>query len=100
MRVLLDECLPLRLGSAIVGHTVTTVPKAGWASIKNGRLLQLIAGAHDAFITIDKNMPAQQPMSNLPFGVIVLKAKSNRIADVLPMATAILVPCRPFDLVT
>ena len=50
MRVILDECLPRRLGSDLAGHLVTTVPQAGWAGVSNGKLLALIAGTYDAFI--------------------------------------------------
>jgi hypothetical protein len=36
MRILLDECLPKDFAKKLVGHEVTTVPQAGWASISNG----------------------------------------------------------------
>jgi len=81
MRVLLDECLPRRLGSELTGHVVSTVPQAGWAGISNGKLLTLIAGHYDAFLTVDKNLPAQQKTAALSFGVIVLRAPSSRLAD-------------------
>lgn len=58
MRVLLDECLPRKLGRLLVGHEVTKVQQAGWAGLVNGRLLQQIDGSHDAFITVDRNLPA------------------------------------------
>ena len=43
MRILLDECLPARLRRDLPGHEVLTVPRAGWAGVKNGKLLRLIA---------------------------------------------------------
>ncbi len=43
MRLLLDECLPARLRHDLPGHEVQTVPGMGWAGIKNGKLLRLIA---------------------------------------------------------
>jgi hypothetical protein len=57
MRVILDECLPRRLGLELSGHLVSTVPLAGWAGISNGKLLARINGNYDAFITVDKNLP-------------------------------------------
>lgn len=60
MRVLLDECLPRRLGLELVGHLVSTVPQAGWTGISNGKLLQLIAGNYDVFLTVDRNIPANR----------------------------------------
>ncbi len=90
MRVLLDECLPRRLGAELVGHTVTTVQRAGWAGLVNGALLAQIDGAFDAFITIDRNMPAQQRLNGRSFGVIVLRARSNRLQSLRPLVPEIL----------
>ena len=51
MRVLIDECLNWRLGRALVGHYVTSVPRLGWSGISNGRLLA--QDQFDVFITGD-----------------------------------------------
>ena len=87
MRILLDECLPARLRRDLPGHDVQTVPRAGWAGIKNGRLLRLIADSDgfDIFLTMDKNLPQQQQFKNLPFAIVVLRAKSNRFEDTHPL---------------
>lgn len=90
MRVLLDECLPRRLGLELAGHAVTTVHQAGWAGISNGKLLALIAGNYDAFLTVDKNLPAQQKTAALSFGVVVLRAPSNQLTDLRPLVPQIL----------
>src|ERR1035441_2532025 len=92
MRILLDECLPARFRRELPGHETQTVPQAGWAGIKNGRLLRLIAdsGKFDVFLTVDKNLPRQQKISGLPFAVVVLRARSNNIADARPFAPEIL----------
>lgn len=47
MRILLDECVPARLGRELVGHEVRTVPEMGWASKENGVLLSLAEGEFD-----------------------------------------------------
>jgi hypothetical protein len=88
--VLLDECLPRRLGLELTGHLVSTVAQAGWAGTSNGKLLELIAGQYDAFLTVDKNLPAQQKTAALPFGVVVLRAPSNQLADLRPFVAQIL----------
>jgi predicted nuclease of predicted toxin-antitoxin system len=82
MRILLDECLPKDLARELPGHEVTTVPQAGWASISNGKLLRLIAdsGKFDLFLTVDKRLPQQNKTSALPFAIVVLRAKSNRMS--------------------
>jgi predicted nuclease of predicted toxin-antitoxin system len=92
MRILFDECLPARLRRNLPGHDVQTVPQAGWASISNGKLLRLIAdsGKFDVFLTVDKNLPQQQKIEGLPFAVVVLRSKSNRLADVVPFTPEIL----------
>jgi predicted nuclease of predicted toxin-antitoxin system len=92
MRVLLDECLPARLREHLPGHEIQTVPRAGWAGIKNGRLLRLIAdsGKFDVFLTVDKNLPREQIIAGLSFAVVVLRARSNRIASVRLFAPEIL----------
>ena len=90
MRIILDECLPRRLGPELTGHLVSTVSQAGWAGISNGKLLARISGNFDAFLTVDKNLPAQQQTSALPFGVVVLRAPFNRLEDLRPLVSAIL----------
>jgi predicted nuclease of predicted toxin-antitoxin system len=87
MRILLDECLPSRLQRDFPGHEVQTVPRAGWAGIKNGALLRLIAdsGKFDLFVTMDKSLLHQQPLKDLPFAVVLLRAKSNRFDDTHPL---------------
>lgn len=90
MKVLLDECLPRKLGRLLVGHEVSTVPEAGWAGVSNGKLLARVAGNFEAFITVDQNLPAQQKTAALSFGIIVLHSRTNQLSDLAPLAPAIL----------
>lgn len=90
MRVLLDECLPKRLKRFLIGHQVSTVPEAGWAGKKNGELVGLASGKFEAFITIDRNLVYQQNLSSVPFGVVVLSARINRMGDLEPLVPRIL----------
>ncbi len=92
MRFLLDECLPKDLAKELAGHDVRTVPQAGWASISNGKLLGLIAasGKFDVLLTVDKNLPQQNKIKTLPFAIVILRAKSNRLPHILPFAAEIL----------
>ncbi|MGD9968411.1 MAG: hypothetical protein AB7T59_17980 [Hyphomonadaceae bacterium] len=90
MRILLDECLPRRLGAKLVGHVLFTVPQAGWAGVSNGALLDRIEGAFDAFITIDRNLPARQQVGGRGFGVVAIRAVSNRFEDLAPLVPEIL----------
>ena len=87
MRIILDECLPARLRRDLLSHDVRTVPGESWAGIKNGKLLRLIAdsGRFDLFLTMDKSLPHQQRIGDLPFAVVILRAKSNRFEDTHPL---------------
>ena len=62
------------------------------ASVSNGRLLRLIAdsGRFDLFVTMDKRLPDQNKSKGLPFAIVVLRAKSNRLIHVKPFAVEIL----------
>lgn len=90
MRVLLDECVPRPLGRLIVGHTVETVQRMGWAGIKNGALLALMAERFDVFLTSDQNIPYQQNLTNLPVALVILVAPSNRLDVLEPLVPQLL----------
>ena len=85
MRLLLDESVPRRLRGALPNHEVKTVVEMGWGGIKNGNLLALAAASFDAFITVDKNLPYQQNLSDLALAVVVLDANSNELPALLPL---------------
>jgi hypothetical protein len=63
MRVLLDECLPWRLKGHLHGHEV---------------------------MTVDSNLAYQQHLVGLPFAVVVVTARSNRLPDLMPIVPQIL----------
>ena len=90
MRVLLDECVDRRLASEIPGHEVTTVPEAGWAAVKNGDLLAVAEKSFDVFITVDRNLSFQQSLPRFAIAVVVLRARSNRLADLRPLIPQLL----------
>jgi hypothetical protein len=43
-----------------------------------------MAKRFDVLVTVDKSLPKQQRIDNRPLAVIVLRAKTNRLADLLP----------------
>lgn len=83
MKVLLDECIDRRLAKYLTTLTVLTVPQMGWSGLKNGKLLKVAEENFDAFITVDKNLSIQQPVSNFNIAVLVIKTKSNRLNDLI-----------------
>ncbi len=58
-----------------------TVPEVGWAALKNGEPLARAQRDFEAFVTVDRNLSFQQDLSRFSIAVIVLRARSNRVAD-------------------
>lgn len=90
MRVLLDENLPIDLAAQIANHEVDTVLGLGWDGVTNGELLRRCHGRFDALVTMDRNFEFQQPISKQSFGVILIRAKSNRLAHLVPLIPQLL----------
>ena len=85
MRVLLDECVHAGIKKAFPDHIVKTVPETGWSGIKNGKLLALIAGNFDVFLTIDQNIRYQQNLAGLPFAILFVAVPNNMLESYLPL---------------
>jgi predicted nuclease of predicted toxin-antitoxin system len=84
VRVLLDGCVPSRLADELSEHEVSTAPEMGWADLDDGPLLDAMAERFDVLVTGDKSLPKQQRIDNRPLAVVILRAKTNRLADLLP----------------
>jgi predicted nuclease of predicted toxin-antitoxin system len=85
MRLLLDESVPRRFALLLPDHEVKTVVQVGWGGTKNGALLSLAGREFDVFITVDANLPYQQNIAALPIAVVVLKALSNELVNLIPL---------------
>lgn len=90
MRVLLDNCVPWRLGQHITGHSVDSAMRWGWAALDDGPLLDAMAGSFDVLVTVDKSIPHQQRIDTRPVAVVLLRATSNHIGALLPLMPALL----------
>jgi hypothetical protein len=88
--VLVDECVDWRLARDITGHEVRTARQMGWTAMKNGDLLALAAKEFDVFLTVDRNLSFQQNIPAFAIAVIVLRASSNRLADLRPLIPELL----------
>jgi len=62
----------------------------GWATIKNGELLVLAEKEFDVFITVDRNLEFQQNLAKFDIAVLILRAPSNRLADLKPLVPKVL----------
>ena len=102
MKVLVDECVNWRLLRDIVGHEVKTARQMGWSTIRNGVLLGLAAKEFEVFVTVDRNLSFQQNLPAFAIAVIVLRAPTNRLSDLLPLVPDLLacIPTAKSDAVT
>jgi len=81
VKILLDECVPKRLGRLLSEHDVVTTPQAV------GQALQMVSCSSEAskdfdvFVTVDRSLAFQQNPSNLPLPVVVIHARSNKLRD-------------------
>jgi hypothetical protein len=85
VKILLDECVDWRLARDLHGHEVRTARQMGWAAIKNGELLSLASEIFDVFVTVDRNLAFQQNTGSISIGIVVIQAKTNRLADLKPL---------------
>ncbi len=80
MKILLDECLPIKLKTEYVEYDVKTVQEMGWQGKSNGDLLaKAVKNNFDVFFTIDKNLKHQQNLRNYKICIIVLDVKKNTL---------------------
>jgi predicted nuclease of predicted toxin-antitoxin system len=90
-RLLLDECVPKRLGRLIERHEVRTVSDMRWTSAPDRNLLRRAAAEDfDVVVTVDRSLPLQQRTRDLTLAIVVLRARSNRYADLVELIPALL----------
>lgn len=105
MKILLDENLPHDLRHFLPGHEVATVAYLAWTGLRNGELMaRAAAEAFDALLTMDSGIAYQQNLDTLPLSVVAIRAVTNKLDDLRPLAPAILraledLPPRTFVLV-
>ena|SRR5258708_5950547 len=85
MRVLLDECIPVRVAAELPKHDVQTIRGMSWRGKKNGELLKLTAAKFNVFVAIDKGLEYQQRIAHLRLGIVTLVAPSNEFEVLLPL---------------
>src|SRR5215467_2247403 len=89
MRILIDECIDERFRNSFPGHDCQTSRYAGLAGLKNGDLLAAAeAAGFEVFLTVDQGIEYQQNLSGRNIAIIILRAKSNRLADLLRLVPA------------
>ena len=91
MRVLIDECIPRKFESSLTPHDCQTAPEAGLAGKKNGELIGLAEGRFDVLVTLDKGLEFQQNLTGRKIAIVLIRSKSNRMADLQQHTRACLV---------
>ena len=90
MRILLDETLPHTFVGGLRGLRVSTVQAEGWSGTKTGELLRRAHQRLDALLTMDRGLQYQQNLSGLGVRIVVIHARSNRMAHLSPLIDSIL----------
>ena len=65
-------------------------PKLVWPAKKNGELIGLAEGRFDMLVTLDKGLEFQQNLTGRKIAIVLMRSKSNRIADLQQHASACL----------
>ena len=90
MKILLDHCVPKRLGSHLAGHAVSTTRQMRWEALRNGKLLAVAAPQFDLLLTVDKGFEHQHNLDTLPLSVVLLIAQSNQLSDLVALVPDLL----------
>ena len=91
MRILIDECVDERFRNALPGHDCQTARYAGLAGLKNGEILATAESVgFEVLVTVDQGIKYQQNLITRKLAIFILRAKSNRLKDLLPLAPLLL----------
>ena len=77
--------MPWEMRRLFPGHEVYTVHYMGWDGKVNGELLALARGEFDVLITMDRSIPPQQNLSENDVAIILVRARTNKIQDLMPL---------------
>jgi predicted nuclease of predicted toxin-antitoxin system len=95
MKILIDECVPRKLKRHLSDHDCTTVPEAGLAGKDNGELLSAAEKlGFDVFLTLDRGFEYEQSLAARAIAVLIFRAKSSQIDDLLPLVPRCLAELR------
>ena len=91
MKILLDNCVPLKFARLLVGHEVIHCSRIGWERLVNGRLLAAAeAEGFPVLVTVDRSMQFQQNMAGRTIAIIYLRAPKNSMPKLGPLAGEVL----------
>jgi predicted nuclease of predicted toxin-antitoxin system len=86
VRILLDECLDLRLRHQFPGHECVTVQYLGEKGAEDGKLLDRVGDQFDVLITVDGTMPFQQNLKkHNGLSAILITEGDGSIVTIMPL---------------
>jgi hypothetical protein len=83
LKILLDEGVPKVIQQRLTKLSISNVEAMGWRGIKNGALLDLMAGQFQVLITADKNLPFQQNLKKRQISIVILP--TNDVPSVIAL---------------
>jgi len=85
MKVLLDECCPKPLQTALTSAEIFTVEMAKLKGVKNGELVKAAEASFDLLITADTSLRYQQNLKRTTLAILELPFNSwPRFKSMLP----------------
>jgi hypothetical protein len=95
--ILLDNNAPRGLVRALTGHAVMEARERGWATLKNGDLLNVAeAAGFDVLVTSDKNIRYHQNLEGRKIALVVLtQGRWGPVSRVLPEIAVAVNACTP-----
>jgi hypothetical protein len=76
LKILLDEGVPDIIQKRLSSFSIYSVKEMGWRGVKNGVLLDLMAGQFQILITTDKSIPSQQNLEKRQISIVIPKYNS------------------------
>lgn len=103
MKILADECLPIRIKNVFSDFNLSTVNELGWSGLKNGELLnKAINENFEIFLTVDQKIIYQQNISNYSIAFVIISVKQNKLEEIIQLKD-LLAQCfqkvNPFEIV-
>jgi hypothetical protein len=89
MKVLLDNCLDVRLKAMLSEHEVVHARDMGWRDLENGRLLAAATG-FDVMSMADTNIRHQQHLNKLGISIVEIDVFRNTRGEIEPLRESIL----------
>ncbi len=83
MKILLDEGVPDIIQKRLSSFSIYSVKEMGWRGVKNGVLLDLMAGQFQILITTDKSIPSQQNLEKRQISIVILP--TNDVPSVIAL---------------